>query len=424
MPSVWIINHYAGFPETVPATRTYELARRLAGRGWHVTVVACSFNHYSFTPDFPEHRRGATTVTRDGVRWVLVRGVPYSGNGAARFRNMAAFSARVEQWARKQPTPDVVIGTTVHPFAAESARRIARRRGSAFVYEVTDLWPESLVDLGHTTRGSGLFRLMASLEERAFRSADGVIGLPPLVDRYANDAYGLDLDLYAYIPNGSIIPPRPKPTPEVVEGSLVYAGGFAPAHGLDVIVDATQVLERMRPGRFHVHYFGDGPERTRLEERIERTGLAHVSTFHGLVPKRTLIDALPTFDIGLCTGAPLRVHRYGVSTNKLFDYFAAARPVVFAVDSENNPVTMAGAGRSVPASKPDELARAVLELDTSGAAARATLGANGRAFLETEHAFDILAARLETFLQTVLAERRIRSDQSAGAGRNTSRRRP
>jgi glycosyltransferase involved in cell wall biosynthesis len=408
MPSLWIVNHYAGFPETVPATRTFELARQLSSvHGWEVTVLACSFSHYTFVDDHPEWRDTSTEVVRDGVRWVFIRSTRYRQNGPARFLNMLTFSRRVRRWAHGAVGPDVVVGTTVHPFAAEAARRVAARNGARFVYEITDLWPESLVDLGRTSRSSLLYRRLFELERRALTRAAGVIGLMPGVPDYARELHGLALQDFCYVPNGIRLTPDLVGQPVDVErGAVVYAGGFARAHGLDVVITAATELHRRHAGRFTIHMYGDGPERPRLERQAAEAGLTNV-VFYGLVPKIQLPDILRRAEICLCTGESLPVHRFGMSFNKLFDYFNAARPVVFAVDSSNDAVQESGAGLSVPAGDGKALAGAIAEIGQLEPRDQEAMGMRGAKYVQREHSFDVLGRRLDAFLRDVLEAPRL-----------------
>lgn len=408
MPSLWIFNHYAGYPETVPAVRTYELARELTSRGWDVTVIACSFNHYTFRDDYPGVTNKIWETHREGVTWVFVKGHPYTENGISRLRNMIEYSHLARRWSRTQSRPDVVIGTTVHPFAAEAARKIARSKSVAYCYEITDLWPETLVDLGATTRKSIVYRRMFNLERKSLATSDGVIGLLPLIPEYAAELHRIELAKFCYVPNGVARVTAVKDVP-VERNTIAWAGGFAKAHGMPVIVRAAQILNLEQPGRFQFDFYGDGPERAQLEKSAQAAGLTNLH-FHGLIPKEQLRSVLARADICLCTGEVMAVHRFGVSTNKLFDYFDAARPVVFAVDSGNDPVAEARAGVSVSAGDAHGIAAAIGHLADMSPDSRDEIGRRGREFLEREHTFNVLGARLDDFLRDLVTElgRRIR----------------
>jgi glycosyltransferase involved in cell wall biosynthesis len=396
-PQLWIFNHYAGFPETVPAVRTYELAGRLSRAGWRVTVIACSFNHYTFSDDFPEERRAISETERDGVRWVFVKGAAYQRNGVHRLRNMVDYARRARRWAQRGGSPDIVIGTTVHPLAAETARRVAARKKARYFYEITDLWPATLVDLGALTTTSRVYQTMLGLERASLSKAAGVIGVLPGIPEYARDAHGLELQRFCYVPNGMVLQPRRDSEPLPEPGRVAWAGGFAAAHGMPSIVETARLLAVRHPGRFSIHLYGDGPEREPTQRAVAEAGLGNV-VFHGLVPKASLGRELQKASVLLCTAHTMPVHRYGVSFNKIFDYFNAGRPVVYAVDSGNDPVAEAGAGVSVPAGDASAIAEAITALDALPAEELSRLGAAGREFLARQHSFDVLGERLQAFL--------------------------
>ena len=79
------------------------------------------------------------------------------------------------------------------------------------------------------------------------------------------------------------------------------------------------------------------------------------------------------------------VYKYGISFNKLFEYMAAARPVVFACDSAYDPVAATGSGITVRPDDPERLADAFLELASATPDARAAMGSAGREYVTREH---------------------------------------
>jgi glycosyltransferase involved in cell wall biosynthesis len=94
------------------------------------------------------------------------------------------------------------------------------------------------------------------------------------------------------------------------------------------------------------------------------------------------------------------VYRYGISFNKLFEYMAAERPVIFATTTAFDPVEASGAGITIEPDDPDRLADAFLQMASTSSEERAVMGAAGRAYVEREH--DI--ARLGEILAEVVEE--------------------
>ena len=103
-------------------------------------------------------------------------------------------------------------------------------------------------------------------------------------------------------------------------------------------------------------------------------------------------------DILLAPYSSLSVHRFGVSLNKLFDYMAVARPVVFANHASNHPVRDAGCGLECPADDADAIADAILKLAGMSVEERWQMGLRGRRYVEQNHDFARLAVELEAIL--------------------------
>ena len=88
------------------------------------------------------------------------------------------------------------------------------------------------------------------------------------------------------------------------------------------------------------------------------------------------------------------VFRFGISSNKLFDYMASARPILFCSNASNNPIADAGCGIAVPPQEPDSLAKAMLMLAKKPRDERVRMGAAGRRHVEENYSYNRLAQRL------------------------------
>jgi glycosyltransferase involved in cell wall biosynthesis len=428
---VWIVNHYASAPDRPAGTRHYELARQLVRRGHSVTIFAAGFGHESGR----ETRLTSGALHRsdwfDGVRFVWLRTIPYRGNTWRRQLNMLSFLATFVVVQTREKTPDTVIGSTVHPFAAFGGWLVAWLRGAEFVFEIRDLWPQTLVDLGAMRVGSPGERLLRALEAFLVRRASVVITLLPGMREYLTER-GLPAHHVVYIPNGADLAAfapsaPPGDGPEAVmrslqeitrlraEGRFVlgYLGAFGRVNGVDVIVRAAAEAEKRCPGRVGVVLIGDGPERL----DVERLAGANPAVRLGpAVPKRFIPTVLRALDATVVHTTLTPVYRYGISFNKLFEYMAAERPVVFACESAYDPVRETGDGITVRPDDPEQLATAFLKLAEATPEARAAMGSAGRDYVAREHNFDHLGETL-----SALIEGRIPANHQA-AGRARARR--
>lgn len=397
---VWMVNHHASLPDQPSGTRHLALARELVARGHRVTIFAASFGHHSGVDQRLKARDLYRSEVFDGVRIVWLRTTPYWGNNWRRQVNMLSFLVAFMVVQTRERRPDFVIGSTVHPFAAFGGWLAARFRGATFAFEVRDLWPQTLVDLGAMRVGSPGERLLRGLEAFLVRRASAVITLLPGMRDYLAER-GLPTEHVVYIPNGADLsafadapPPGGLPDSTLAclgevarlraEGRFVlgYLGAFGRVNRVDVIAEAALIAESREPGRVGIVLVGDGPERPAVERLAARQPAV---AFGPPVPKSTVPVLLRALDATVVHTTYTPVYKYGISFNKLFEYMAAERPVVFACDTAYDPVRTTGAGVSVPPDDPARLADAFLELAATTPEARAAMGTAGRDYVSREH---------------------------------------
>ena len=174
---------------------------------------------------------------------------------------------------------------------------------------------------------------------------------------------------------------------------LGYVGAFGRVNELGVIVRAASIAEAMAPGRVGLVLVGDGVERAGLHRLAGAGGPVVLCP---AVPRRYVPTILRALDATVVHATATPVYRYGISFNKLFEYMAAARPVVFACVSAYDPVAAVGAGISIPPDDPQAVASAYLELAAAGPDERARMGVAGRAYVAREHDLERLGEVLAT----------------------------
>jgi glycosyltransferase involved in cell wall biosynthesis len=378
----------------------------MADRGWDATIFAAGFSHFSGIEERlrPGQLRRAEVV--GPARFVWLRTVPYQGNNWRRVLNMLSYAVMAVFAQSAFNRPDVIIGSTVHPFAALAGLVAAMLRRVPFVYEIRDLWPQTLVDMGRIRPASPATRLLYAIESALVRRAAVVVTVLPGVNRYLAER-GLPTAHVRYIPNGTRLVESASPIPPSVEAAVSHArsrgrsiAAYAGVHGeinrLDVLVRAARACaDRRAP--IDLLLIGDGPEKSRLRRLAAKIGADNV-TFLDPVPKRDVMGALSAVDIAVFHLADTSVLRYGVSSNKLFDYLASRRPIIFACRSGNDPVAEAGAGISISPEDPEAMADALVNLASIEPADRARMGRLGRAYVAEHHNIRALGARMAEVL--------------------------
>jgi glycosyltransferase involved in cell wall biosynthesis len=406
---IWILNHYALPPDRAGGTRHYEFARRLAEWGHDVTIFASSFSHFSRTEErlAPGERLRVEVI--DGVRFAWIRTVPYQRNDRRRALNMASYAAGVLRVQHRFPRPDVVVGSCVHPLAVAAAALIGAVRRVPFVFEVRDLWPQTLIDMGALPERGPLTAALRAGERFLYRRARTIISLLPGAAEYIT-ATGISKDKIFYIPNGTTAPARALTAEqgEVTQqigrwhesGALVagYVGSHGAANGVDVLVRAAAVLRDRGVADIALVLVGDGPDKGRCQKLAADLGLDNIA-FAPPVPKQAVPALLQSLDMTLFPLRDLPVFRYGLSSNKLFDYLASGRPVVCASALADNPVRASGGGLCVQPETPQAIADALLALSAAGPAGRRTFGERGRTWVHQNHDMTMLATRFRQALE-------------------------
>ncbi|AHB47200.1 glycosyl transferase [Hyphomicrobium nitrativorans NL23] len=407
MRHVWILNHYAEEPRGTGGTRHFSLARHLPASGWRATIIAASTSHGSGRQRLDEGE-ASRAETIDGVDFLWLRARSYSGNGADRVLNMMDYTRAVlrQDNLRDLVPPDAVIGSSVHPLAAWAGRRLARHYRVPFLFEVRDLWPQTLIDMGRLAPRHPAAIALRMLERSLYASAARIIVLLPGARDYI-EPLGIPADRVVWIPNGVDLEGHPPPADVPSSGpfTLMYLGAHGKANALDTLIAAMGIVGADPAGeRIVLRLIGHGPEKEKLKASAERLGLKSVR-FEPPVAKADIPVRASEADAFVISVKDIPgLYRFGISMNKIFDYLAAGRPTIIAADASNNPIAEAGAGFTVPPENPEALAAAILELASLPRARREEMALAGRAHVEANYAMDRLARRLAQALDASVGQ--------------------
>ena len=402
-----VIAHFAGSPRHGMVYGHYYLARQWVRLGHKVTIVAAAFAHTRNRQ--PECRQTFTEEWLDGIRYVWVRTPPYDPSGRfGRVRNLLTFAWRT--WLMRPPVShaDLVVLSSHHPLPVLGALRLARRFRARLVFEVRDLWPLTLIELGGASRANPFIVALQWCEDLAYRTADAVVSVLPAARDYMVSR-GMPPDHFHFVPNGvdPAEPDQSEPLPGIhrealdrfqATGDLLvgYAGRVGLANALDPLVEALSLLPARRA---RAVVLGDGSHVAALRERAEELGVSERVLFLPPVPKSQVAAFLAAMDATYIGLQRQPLFRFGVSPTKLNDYLLAAKPVIYAVDAPGDVVAEIGAGISCPDGKAASVARALADLYAMSAQARAEMGARGREWVLKERSYPVLARR---FLDAVI----------------------
>ena len=372
---IWMFNHDACMPSTGPLLRHFNFAKELIARGHEAAVFASNHIHFNGKV-IDTGNELSTVVTEDGVPFVYVKTTPYEGNGMSRIKNMVSYYRALfpvtKEYAKKTGAPDIIIGSSVHPLACVAGIKIAKRYGIPAIAEIRDLWPEAIYNVGYTKQKSLMGHFLDRGERWIYEKADAVIFLKPGDHSHIEEmgwdrAHGgkIDMGKCYYINNGVNLQDfreaaaQPFADTDLSDDSfrLIYTGTIRKVNNVGKILDAAALLKDEKKIRFLI--YGTGVEVPMLQERIENEKLENVK-LKGFAEKRKIPYILSRAGATLLNYSQEQYNwSRGSSSNKLFEYMAAGRPVISTVKMGYDFIDKYGCGISLEEQTPQALAEAV-----------------------------------------------------------------
>jgi glycosyltransferase involved in cell wall biosynthesis len=391
-----------------PAARVHELSREWVRLGHDVTVLTAFAHH----PTGVKAPRDCGVLTRresvDGIR--LIRTYVYAAANKGRFKRMASYASFMLSASTigrlRVPRPDVVVATSPQLLCAAAGWFLARTLRRPFVFEVRDLWPESILAV-EAFKDSTLIRAMKGLARFLYQHCDRIVTVGEGYRRGIRDRYGIAEHKMDVVRNGidtSLFVPSCRDNEVRKQYGwgdrfvIMYVGTHGMAHGLHQVLEAADAL-RDEPDKVFV-FVGEGAEKDNLKRRAAHWRLPNVHFID-----QQLKNRIPLFyaacDLGLVTlrDAPLFQE---VLPSKIFEYLGMERAILLNVAGEARQVVEAARGGvHVPSGDVPALIRAIREL----AGRRAELdemGRRGRQFVLEQFDRRILATRYLNVLESVV----------------------
>lgn len=381
-------------------TRHHELARHLVNQGHQVTIIASSVSYLTGITEGKRIRKSSDDL---GVTLIRSYTLPALHRSFV-WRVISFLSFMVSSFinglfVRKV---DLVWGTTPPIFQGLTALFLARLKGVPFLLEVRDLWPAFAVAVG-VLKNKLLISLSEWLEGFLYKNADQVmVNSPGFVDHVQSRG----ANQVCLIPNGAdpaMFSPQARGlefrAAHGLDGQFVvlYAGAHGMSNDLEVVLDAAEQLKDEKEIR--IVLLGSGKEKARLQADAIKRHLENV-LFLPPVPKLKMNEALAAADACLAILKPIDLYKT-TYPNKVFDYMAAGRPVILAIDGViRDVVEGAQAGIVVKPGDPTALAAAIRELSSDPEKCR-QMGMNGRKMIETRFSRVELADKFTALLESM-----------------------
>ena len=360
------------FPPEVnaPASRTYEHCRQWVAAGEKVTVITCA-------PNFPKghvfdgyQNRFWQEQEVDGIRVIRVWSYITANEGfVKRVLDYTSFMLSAFVASMFIRRVDLVIGTSPQFFTAVAAWAVGAVKRKPFVFELRDLWPESIKAVGAMTHAIAI-RWLEKLEMFLYRRADRIVSVTHSF-RDTLMRRGIDGAKIDVVTNGVDIgrfSPRPKDSELLAqlgwEGCFVagYIGTHGMAHGLETLLDAMKAMQSTAEGgQIRMLMLGDGARKAELKAMAQRMGLTNIA-FVDTVPKEEVARYWSILDVSV-----IHLRRTELFTtvipSKLFECMGMGLPVLHGVAGESaRIVENEGAGVVFEPENSGQLVRELLRL--------------------------------------------------------------
>lgn len=383
--------------------RHHYLARELAQLGHKVTLVAAR-RHHLLRQDVDTDTLPTEELV-DGYRFVRIDVPRYSSaHDKRRILAWFAFAARLLQLPRRLgEKPNTVLYSSPHLVGYLAAERLARASDARLVFEVRDIWPLTLVEVGGFSARHPFIRFLQWIEDRAYKNSDRVVSnLEGAVEHMT--ARGMNSGKFTWISNGVALDEvsDPEPLPAKVAAQIpdeglrvAYTGTIGAANALDTLLDAAALLTDLPD--VHFLLVGQGGRRVDLEKRRDKLNLSNVQFLEG-VPKRQVQSLLRACDACYIGWLNSALYKWGIAANKIPEYLFSGKPIVHSFSGGCDPVAKFDSGITIAAEDPKALANAIRRIHAMPESERRQMGNNGRKAALEHYDYAKLAQRMEEVL--------------------------
>ena len=371
-----------------PAARAAELARYWVQDGHEVTVLTGFPNHPTGVVPAEYRskiRRLVMHEKLDGVNVVRTWLFPFPNRKAyERILNYSSFCASASTTGMFVSRPDVLIATSPQLLVGLSGWWLARTRRVPFVFEVRDLWPESLAAVGIGNPDSMLNRSLGSVAGFLYKRSEHIVVVTPAFQEHLIQNWRVPRGKISVVENGvesDLFSPKVNNADlrkELgAEGKFVvgYIGTMGMAHGLETLVQAATELQRTAPDVLFL-MVGEGSDKERIINRARSQGLTNMR-FVGQQAREKVPEFISISDACLVLLKKVELFKTVIPT-KMLEFMSCARPVILGVDGQARRIMdQAGAGVYVEPENTAALVEVILRL-AANPVLRESLGRNGR----------------------------------------------
>ena len=372
--TIWIVNFHTAPPGFAFNPRYIKLVPYLQQAGYDVTIFSSAYLR-RFDKFLTEGNQRFVESEYDGLKFVHIKSVKYSGNGLMRMISIFQFTLRLLFLRNKFQKPDIIYHNLHVPFDS-LVYYTAKKLHARYVAEIWDLWPEYFHRMGLVNKNNPLLKIAFAIEKWMYTKADALVfsmegGKDYLIEKGWDSISGgkVELNKTHYINNGVDLAEFDKNILEYrlddqdLENdkffNVIYLGSIHRANNLIQVINAANQLNPEL--KIKVLIYGDGPERPNLVKYCLDNKINNVIFKQKHIPFNQIPYVLSRSSLNIMNYLK-DFGDYGVSSGKLFLYLASGKPIIsnvavkYCVIAKNN----IGIAKSIETS--EQYAEAILSI--------------------------------------------------------------
>lgn len=392
---IWLICQYASPIKYGFGSRHFYLSEEFVKQGYQVYIFTSTFNHLIHTP-IPDGS-AFNFETENGVNVCYIRTNHYTNPaGVQRIFSWLLFCLRLLFIPKHIPRPTTVIVSSPSLFPILNGIWFRWRHSARLLFEIRDIWPLTLRQLGNASAYNPLIVLMSWAERLGYKYSDVIVSTLPRLDLHVKQVHKGEFT-FKCIPQG--LDPNVLDKPEPVDQQFIeqyippnkfvigYAGALGLSNALECFVDAAKHMESKRP-ELHFVLLGDGPHKKELEKRM---GGATNIVFIPKVKKTQVGSILAKCDLLYDSVKSVELYNYGLSRNKWMDYMLSGKPLLVSYSGYLSLINEADCGKAVPGEDAIALEAALEKFADLPSAELTAMGQRGRDYVLKNRTFNTLA---------------------------------
>lgn len=374
MKNIWILNHYIIPPSIEDGHRHVKFANQLVRRGYKPVLMYSSYIH-RLKFNIIEGPEKYKINEIDNIKYIGFKTRSYKGNKLGRVMNMMDYFIAILKSTNitknKVNKPDIIMASSVHPLTCVAGIMISKKLNIPCIVEIRDLWPLTLIEFGKVRRNSLIARVMFLGERWIYKNADKIIftmegGIDYIKEQCWDDVVDLKkvyhinngIDLEKFNTQRKVYEYKDSDLDDNNTFKIIYSGSLGEANAPKIIIETAKQL--IGYDQLKVIIFGDGSQKKILEEYCKNNNLSNV-VFKGRVDKKYIPNILSKGDLNIFTGKHINLYKYGISLNKMFDYFASGKPTLSNIECGYNIIKKYKCGITVEGGSIEALTEGILK---------------------------------------------------------------